>query len=99
MTSHSSAKSLLRIMTIRHSLQVKGITHPHPSVVNATKQLVDKLATLDPGEAIGIVILERNPLHAQYIWPELEKYWRRFKLKTTNAQNLTGRLTSDRAWA
>ena len=67
MTSHSSAKSLLRIMTIRHSIQVKGITNPPPSVVNATKQLVDKLATLDPEEAIGIVILERNPLHAQYI--------------------------------
>jgi hypothetical protein len=54
-------------MTIRHSLQVKGITHPHPSVVNATKLLVDKLATLDPEVAIGMVILERNPLHARYI--------------------------------
>ena len=54
-------------MTIRHSIQLKGISHPSPSVVNATKQLVDKLATLDPEEAIGIVILERNPLHAQYI--------------------------------
>jgi hypothetical protein len=67
MTRQTSAKSLLRIMTIRHSMQVEGTTHPHPSVVNATKQLVDKLFTLNPEEAIGIAVFEENPLHARYI--------------------------------
>ncbi len=33
----TSAKSLLRIMTV-HDIQVKGITHPQPCVVNATKE-------------------------------------------------------------
>jgi hypothetical protein len=48
-------------------MQVEGTTHPHPSVVNATKQLVDKLFTLNPEEAIGIAVFEENPLHARYI--------------------------------
>ena len=63
----TSSKSLLRIMTIRHSMQVEGKTHPHPSVVKATKQLVEKLAELDPTEAIDVVVLAENPVHAQYI--------------------------------
>jgi hypothetical protein len=65
--SEASVSSLLRIMTIRRSMQVEGITHPQPYVVNATKQLVEKLATLDPTEAINVVILANNPVHAQYI--------------------------------
>jgi hypothetical protein len=65
--SETSAKSLLRIMTIRHSMQMEEITHPQPSVVSATKQLVEKLATLDPTEAIDVVVLAENPVHAQYI--------------------------------
>jgi hypothetical protein len=48
--------------------------------VNATKQLVDKLATLDPEEAIGMVILEKKTRYTLgTLWPELEKYSRRFK--------------------
>jgi hypothetical protein len=54
-------------MTVRHDMQVKGITHPQPSVVNATKQLVEKLAKLDPLEAIDVVVLAEDPVHAQYI--------------------------------
>lgn len=63
----ASVKSLLQTMTIRRAMQVEGITHPHLSVANATKQLVEKLATLDPTEAINVVILAKNPVHAQYI--------------------------------
>ena len=63
--SVTSAKSLLRIMTVRHDMQVKGITQP--SVVNATKELVEKLAKLDPAEAIDVVVVAEDPVHAHYI--------------------------------
>jgi hypothetical protein len=63
----TSAKSLLLIMTIRHGMHVKGKIHPHPSVVDATEQLVKKLAELDPSEPIDIVVLSKNPVHAQYL--------------------------------
>jgi hypothetical protein len=48
-------------------MQVEGINHPYPSVVNATKQLVEKLGTLDPTETIDVVVLADNPVHAQYV--------------------------------
>jgi hypothetical protein len=65
--SGTSAKSLLGIMTVRHDMQVKGITHPQSCVVNATKELVEKLAKLDPTEAIDVVVVAEDPIHAQYI--------------------------------
>jgi hypothetical protein len=54
-------------MTIRHSLQLEGRSHPHPSVVEATRQLVEKLAQLDPTETIDIIVVAENPVLAQYI--------------------------------
>jgi hypothetical protein len=59
----TSAKSLLRIMTIRHDMQVKGVTHPEPCVLKATRDLVEKLAKLDPTEVIDVVVLTDDPVH------------------------------------
>lgn len=64
--SGTSAESLLRIMTIRHDMQIKGITHPHPAVVTATKELIEKLTKLDPTESIDVVVVAEDPVHAQY---------------------------------
>jgi hypothetical protein len=65
--SATSAKSLLQIMTVRQGMQVRGITHPHPSVVNATNELVERLTSLDPTEAINVVVVAENPVQVQYI--------------------------------
>jgi hypothetical protein len=64
--STTDASSLLNIMKVRESMQDDGITHPHPAVRAATRQLVSRLRSIEPEERIE-VSCELNPLHARYI--------------------------------
>jgi hypothetical protein len=63
----TTAKSLLRIMAVRQGMQIGGITHPPSAVVNATNELVERLISLDPMEAIDVHVVAEHPIHAQYI--------------------------------
>ena len=65
--SVTTAKSLLRIMSVRHAMHLDGTTRPAPAVADATKELVDKLSKLDPTESIDIAVIAEEPLHAQYV--------------------------------
>ncbi len=47
-------------------MQDECITHPHPAVRAATRQLVSRLSVIEPEERIE-VSCEVNPLHARYI--------------------------------
>jgi hypothetical protein len=62
----TTVESLLRIMSVRHEMQVAGITGPPTVVRDATKKLVEMLAELDPTEAIDIVTIDEEPRHAQW---------------------------------
>ena len=44
-----------------------GTIRPEAIVVDATKRLVHRLRELDPTEDIDLFILNRDPLHAQYV--------------------------------
>jgi hypothetical protein len=62
----TTAEELLNIMSVRLSMQEDGITKPRPSVVLATKQLVEKLSVLSPTEGVEITYT-LEPFHARYI--------------------------------
>ena len=44
------------------AMRVDGTTRPAPAVRDATKELVAKLAKLDPTEAIDVVVIAEEPL-------------------------------------
>jgi len=60
------ANELLRIMSVREAIHEKRRTHPHRSVVSATRQLVSKLSLLPPDELIEIRN-EADPIRAWYV--------------------------------
>ena len=60
------AGELLRIMSLREAIHEKRRTHPHSSVVSATRQLVSKLSLLAPDELIEIKY-EVDPIRAWYL--------------------------------
>jgi hypothetical protein len=62
----TTVESLLGIMSVRHEMQVAGITRPPSVVRDTTKMLVEKLAELSPTETIDIVITE-EPHHVQWV--------------------------------
>jgi len=64
--STTDARSLLNILSVRESMQDDDITHPHPAVRAATRQLVSRLSVIEPEEHIE-VSCEVNPLHARYV--------------------------------
>jgi hypothetical protein len=53
-------------MSLRHEMQVDGITRPPTIVRDTTKKLVEKLAELDPTETIEVIIAE-EPHHVQWV--------------------------------
>jgi len=62
----TSVGALRNIMTVRLAMQDSGTTKPHPSVVKATRQLIEKLAVLDPTESVEISYIV-EPFHVKYI--------------------------------
>lgn len=62
----TTAEALLNIMSVRLSMQEAGTTKPHPSVVLATRQLVEKLSVLAPSESVEISYT-LEPFHARYV--------------------------------
>lgn len=62
----TTAEALLNIMSVRLSIQVSGRTKPHPSVALATRELVQKLSALAPGERVEISYT-LEPLHVRYV--------------------------------
>ena len=52
--STTDVRSLLNIMKVRESMQDDGITHPHPAVRAATRQLVSRLSVIEPEERIEV---------------------------------------------
>lgn len=64
--STTDARSLLNIMKVRESMHDDGVTHPHPAVRAATRQLVSKLSVIAPDERIE-VSCEMSPFHARYV--------------------------------
>ena len=63
--STTDARSLLNIMKVRESMHDDGVTHPHPAVRAATRQLVSKLSVIAPDERIELSC-NMSPLHARY---------------------------------
>lgn len=63
----TTAQALLDVMTTRLRMQEKGVTNPPKSIGDVTKSLVSQLAALPPDEPIQVVVLRKQPLHAQYI--------------------------------
>lgn len=63
----TDVKSLFDIMSFRLSRYDAGTIHPAKVVFDATRELVQKLGTLEPTEDIDIRVLSSDPLHAQYI--------------------------------
>lgn len=62
----TTAKKLLGIMRVRLSMLDEGIIKPSLAVSEATRQLVERLSVLPPGERIRIEYTT-EPFHAQYI--------------------------------
>jgi hypothetical protein len=60
------AGELLRIMSVREAIHEERRTHPHASVVAATRLLVSKLNLLPPDELIEIKY-EVDPIRAWYL--------------------------------
>lgn len=54
----TTAKELLKIMTVRLKMQEDGITSPVASVKVATKQLVAQLESLSPEVQIDVVVIK-----------------------------------------
>ena len=63
----TSVKSLLDIMSVRLAMYDAGTIRPAKVVADATRALVQRLGGLEPTEDIEVFILDREPLHAQYI--------------------------------
>lgn len=63
----ATVKSLVDTMGIRLRMIDAGTISPSKSVVEATRRLVHELEELDSNEEIQVLILQRDPLMAQYI--------------------------------
>jgi len=59
----TDAASLLSIMRTRLKMQDDGTTNPVEPVKVATKNLVEKLALIDPKEKIDVVVEDNEKLH------------------------------------
>lgn len=62
----TTAEALLNIMSVRLAIQESERTQPHPSVAFATRQLVQKLSALEPGERVELSYT-LEPLHVRYV--------------------------------